>query len=73
MFADVRDMSSVVYLSVIKCFGLAINDTGLTLRLKVNLTGYWLVWQHYESHVAGSVHQTSLPLWLFKLNTHFRT
>ena len=33
-----------------------------TLRLKVNLNGYWLVWQHYENHVLP-------PLCLFKLNT----
>ncbi|CAB1426018.1 unnamed protein product [Pleuronectes platessa] len=27
----------------------------------VNLTGYWLVWQYSESHVARSVDQTSEP------------
>ena len=43
-----------------------------TLRLKVNLTGYWLVGQCYKSHEAHSVDQTSLPLCLFetKLNTY---
>ena len=49
--ADVMDITSVVHLSI-KCFGLVIKDT---LRLKVNLTGYWLVWLQYESHVAHSV------------------
>ena len=43
-----------------RCFRLLIAITLKaepegTLRLKVNLTGYWLVWQNSESHVASSV------------------
>ena len=29
--ADVRDITSVVHLSVIKCFGLVISDKGIVL------------------------------------------
>ena len=40
------------------------------LRSDLFTTGYWLVWQFYESHVARSVEKTSLPVCLFKLNIY---
>ena len=63
------------YLGVNRCFDLLITITFKagpegTLRLKVELTGSWLGWQCYESHVARSVDQTSLTICLFKLNTY---
>ena len=68
-----------LHFGVILCFSLFIPiafkaDPEGTLRLKVNPTGFWLVRQCYESHVARSVDQTSLPLCLFltKLNTHVK-
>ena len=69
---DVSDISSFVYLCVIRCSRLLIAialqaEPEDTLRPKVDLTVYWLVWQYYENHVARSVDQTSLPLCLFKL------
>ena len=59
--------------SDVSAFFIAITlkaELDCRLRLKVNLTGYWLVLQYSESHVARSVDQTSLPLCLFKLNTY---
>ena len=62
---DVRDITSLSNLASSSVLAAELEGT---LMLKIYMTGYWLVWQYYESHVVCSVDQTSLPLSLFKIN-----